>query len=170
MKKKYLVIIVTLFLCITLVGCGSKGEKEEEPVLADDEVVLENIKYKLDQDESEYGIKYKIASNFSKTTMINAVNYFSEKINDSAYFVIRIYQYPGKDIEYAIKDSVETVEKREEVKVGDLTYTKVYFTNYNDAKTHLYYYTYNDTTYTFVFTAGIDLSRLEDIFLKNITY
>ena len=176
MKKK-LLLIGLIFICsFTLVGCGcSKEEKENkekevEVKLADDEVILENIKYKLDQNDSEYGISYKIASNFRKTTMINAVNYFSENINDSPYFVIRIYSYPGKDIEYAIKDSVETVEQRESVTVGDKEYTKVYFTNYNGAKTHLYYYTSNNTTYTFVFTSGIEMSRLEDIFLKNITY
>lgn len=172
MKKKVLFVLLTFIALFTITGCASSKEekKEEEPKLADNEVVLEGISYKLDQEDSEYNITYKIASNFTKTTMINAVNYFSEKINDSAYFVIRIYQYPGKDIEYAIKDSVETVEQREEVKVGDLDYTKVYFTNYNGAKTHLYYYTSNNTTYTFVFTSSIDLSRLEDIFLKNITY
>ena len=175
MKKKILLFGLILICTFTLVGCGcskkeNKENKEKEEKIADDEVVLENIKYKLDQDDSEYGISYKIASNFRKSTMINAVNYFSENINDSPYFVIRIYQYPGKDIEYAIKDSVETVEKREVVTIGDKEYTKVYFTNYNGAKTQLFYYTHNNTTYTFVFTSGIDLSRLEDIFLKSIKY
>ena len=175
MKKKILLLFLMIICTFTLVGCGSskkenkENEKEEEKI-ADDEVILENIKYKLDQDDSEYGISYKIANNFRKTSLINAINYFSEKINGSSYFVIRIYQYPGKDIEYAIKDSVETVENREVVIVGDKEYTKVYFTNYNGAKTHLYYYTSNNITYTFVFTADIDLSRLEDIFLKNIKY
>ncbi len=176
MKKVFLSIFIFL-TAFTLVGCGcekketkKEEEKKEEEKLDDDTVILENIKYKLDQDDTEYGITYKIASNFRKSTMINAVNYFSENIGESPYFVIRIYQYPGKDIEYAIKDSVETVEQRETVTVGDKEYTKVYFTNYNGAKTHLYYYTHNQTTYTFVFTAGIDLSRLEDIFLKSIIY
>ena len=161
MKK---LLLFLLMLSIILIGC-SKEEK-----LKDDEVILENIKYQLNKEEEGYGIKYKIASNFRKSVMINAINYYSENIDGSAYFVIRIYQYPNKDIEYAIKDSVESYEKKEEVKVGDLTYTKVYFTNYNNAKTHLYYYKHNNTVYTFVFTAHIDLSRLEDIFLKNITY
>lgn len=174
MKKAFLCLL--LFVSIfTITGCGCSKEerneeKKEEDILAADEVILEGIKYKLDQDDTEYGISYKVASNFRKTTMINAINYFSEKINDSSYFVIRIYQYPGKDIEYAIKDSVENVEQREEVTVGDKNYTKVYFTNYNGAKTHLYYYTSENTTYTFVFTASIDLSRLEEIFLNSIKY
>ena len=172
MKKTYKILLVLLLaLCFT--GCGKKAipKKESEPKLAADEVVLENIKYKLDQEDSEYSIKYKIASNFRKSVMINAVNYFSEDLKDEGpYFVIRIYQYPNKDIDYAIKDSVETVEKQEQVTVGDKEYTKVYFTNFNGAHTHLYYYTSNKTTYTFVFTAHIDISRLEDIFLKNIDF
>ena len=174
MNKKYLLIILVLLFAITLTGCGKKEEKKkeekQEEQLASDTVILEGITYKLDQDDTGYGIKYKVASNFRRSDLINAINYFSEKINDSSYFVIRIYRYQNKDIEYAIKDSVSEVEKREQVMVGDKEYTKVYFTNYNGAKTHLYYYTYNKTTYTFVFTAGIDLSRLEDIFLKGIVY
>ena len=169
MKRKIFIGLILVLLLVT--GCGKKqAPKEKKDTLAKDEVVLENIKYKLDQDDEGYGLKYKIASNFRRSNMINAINYFSEEIDGSSYFVIRIYEYPNKDIEYAIKDSVETVEKREEVKVGDKEYTKVYFTNYNGAKTHLFYYTYNKTTYTFVFTARIDLSRLENIFLTNIKY
>ena len=171
MKRKIFICLLVVLSLFMVSACGKKSEpKKEEPKLAADEVVLENIKYKLDQDESEYGIKFKIASNFRKTTMINAVNYFSENIDDSPYFVIRIYKYPNKDIEYAIKDSVETVEDRKQVTIGDKEYTKVYFTNYNGAKTHLFYYTNKKTTYTFVFTSSIDLSRLENIFLENINY
>ena len=165
--KKICFIFLTIILSIVLVGCG---KKEEAVDLADDEVILENIMYKLDQDDTGYGISYKAAYNFRKSVMINAINYFSENIDDSPYFVIRIYSYPKKDIEYAIKDSVESYEKREEVKVGDLTYTKVYFTNFNGAHTHLYYYKSKNTVYTFVFTSHIDISRLEEIFLTNITY
>lgn len=173
MNKKVfgaLIVIIFVITIFMITGCGKKEKVVNGPGLNEDEVVLEGIKYKLDQDDEEYGIKYKVASNFRKSVMINAVNYFSEKINDSSYFVIRIYKYPNKDIEYAIKDSVETVEDREIVTVGDKEYTKVYFTNYNGAKTHLYYYKHNNTVYTFVFTAGIDLSRLENIFLNNISY
>ena len=170
-KKIFALGGIILAIILVLTGCGKKTTpKKEEPKLAKDEVILENIKYKLDQDDEGYGLKYKIASNFRRSDLVNAINYFSEQIDGSSYFVIRIYKYPNKDIDYAINDSVETVEKQEQVTVGDKEYTKVYFTNYNGAKTHLYYYTYNKTTYTFVFTAGIDISRLENIFLENISY
>lgn len=131
---------------------------------------MEGITYKLNQEEEGYGIKYKIASNFRKSVLPNAINYLSENINDSAYFVIRFYSYPYKSIEYAIKDSVEEYEEKTKVQIGDLKYTKVKFTNYNDAKTNLYYYKHKKTVYTFVFTAGVDLSRLENIFLTNIKW
>ena len=171
MKKKVLLSLLVIVSLFAITACGKKeAPKKEEPKLAKDEVILENIKYKLDQDDEGYGLKYKIASNFRRSDLINAINYFSEQIDGSSYFVIRIYKYPNKDIDYAINDSVETVEKQEQVTVGDKEYTKVYFTNYNGAKTHLYYYTHKKTTYTFVFTASIDLSRLENIFLENISY
>ena len=70
MKKLFLLLIV--FICLLTVGCGSKDTKDG---LASDEVILENIKYKLDQDEEGYGIKYKIASNFRKSVLVNAINY-----------------------------------------------------------------------------------------------
>lgn len=169
MKK---VLIISLMILILITGCGKNKDKkaEKKEQLPNDTVILEGITYKLDQEDSEYGIKYKIANNFRKSVLPNAVNYFSEKKDGQSYFVIRIYYYKNKDIEYAIKDSVESYEKREEVKVGDRNFTKVYFTNYNGAKTHLFYYEHNNSIYTFVFTAGIDLSRLENIFLNNVLF
>ncbi len=168
MKKRLWILLFILIATITLTACGKKEEPKDE--LSEDKVILKNIKYKLNQDDEEYGIKYKIASNFRKSVMINAINYFSEKINGSSYFVVRIYHYSNKDLEYAIKDSVESYDKREEVRVGDVNYTKVHFVNYNGAETNLYYYVHNKDVYTFVFTAGIDLSRLEEIFLQSIVY
>ena len=168
MKKKVFLLLF-VFICLFIVGCGKKEEKKDE--LADDEVILENIKYKLDQEDSEYGIKYKIASNFRKTVLVNAVNYFSENINNSPYFVVRIYHYTDKDLEESIKWSVETYDKREEVKVGDKDYTKIHFVNYNNAETNLYFYgKQRKEYYVFVFTSSLDLSRLEEIFLKSVVY
>ena len=168
MKKKVFLLLF-VFICLFIVGCGKKEEKKDE--LADDEVILENIKYKLDQEDSEYGIKYKIASNFRKTVLVNAVNYFSENINNSPYFVVRIYHYTDKDLEESIKWSVEDYDKREEVKVGDYEYTKIHFVNYNNAETNLYFYgKQRKEYYVFVFTSSLDLSRLEEIFLKSVVY
>ncbi len=163
MKKKFFLII---FLSLVLIaGCGRKDE------LASDEVILENIKYKLDHDDEEYGIKYKIASNFRKSVLVNAVNYFSENINDSPYFVVRIYHYTDKNLEESIKWSVEEYDKREEVKVGDRDYTKIHFVNYNGAETNLYFYGKGPKEYyVFVFTSSLDLSRLEEIFLNGVNF
>ena len=169
MKKKFLFLVI--FICLFTIGCSCKKEEKEENKLADDEVVLENIKYKLNQDEEGYGIKYKIASNFRKNVLINAINYFSENINDSPYFVIRIYHYTDKDLEASIKWSVEEYDKREEVKVGDRDYTKVHFVNYNKAETNLYFYGKGPKEYyVFVFTSSLDLSRLEEIFLNGVVF
>lgn len=166
MKK--ILLLITIIVIFT-VGCSCS--KDEGPKLASDEVVLENIKYKLDQDDSEYGIKYKIASNFRKTVLVNAVNYFSENINDSPYFVVRIYHYTDKDLEASIKWSVDDYDKREDVKVGDREYTKVHFVNYNKAETNLYFYGKGPKEYyVYVFTSSLDLSRLEEIFLNSVVY
>ena len=78
MKKRLLISLLVVLSLFMISACGKKETpKKVEPKLAADEVVLENIKYKLDQEDSEYGISYKIASNFRKSEMINAVNYFS---------------------------------------------------------------------------------------------
>lgn len=167
MKK--ILLLIMLFSCLLIIGCGKKEDTNEE--LANDEVILEGIKYKLDQDDEEYGIKYKVASNFRKSVMINAINYFSEKINDSEYFVMRIYHYTNKNLEESINWSVDKYDKREEVTVGDRNYTKVHFVNYNDAETNLYFYQKGKKEYyVYVFTARIDLTRLEEIFLNSVTY
>ena len=167
MKKILLLLII---FSLFLVGCGKKEDKKKDE-LASDEVILENIKYKLDQEDSEYGIKYKIASNFRKTVLPNAINYFSEKINGSSYFVVRIYHYVDKDLEDSIKWSVDEFDKREAVSVGDREYTKIHFVNYNKAETNLYFYgKQRKEYYVFVFTSSLDLSRLEEIFLTNVSF
>ena len=169
MKKNIIKLLFIFIIAITLVGCGSSKDKKDE--LASDEVILENIKYKLDQDEEGYGIKYKIASNFRKSVLVNAINYFSEDINGSAYFVIRIYHYTDKNLEQSIKWSVEEYDKREDVKIGDRDYTKVHFINYNGAETNLYFYgTGPKEYYVFVFTSSLDLGRLEEIFLNGVDF
>ena len=147
-----------------LTACGKKDN------LLDDEVILEGIKYKLDQEDSEYGIKYKVAKNFRKTSLINAINYYSENINDRAYFVIRIFHYKNKSIDYAINDSTESFDKKYDTKVNDLDYTVVHFINYTKADVNIYYHKHKNDVYAFVFTSGIDISRLEDIFLKSVVY
>ena len=163
MKK--ILLLITILSCLLIVGCGKKEE------LPSDEVILEGIKYKLDQDDSEYGIKYKIASNFRKSVMVNAINYFSENINDSPYFVVRIYHYTDKNLEESIKWSVEEYDKREDVTVGERNYTKVHFVNYNKAETNLYFYEKGPKEYyVYVFTSSLDLTRLEEIFLNNVVY
>lgn len=173
MKKKLGLLLVVFMVLITVVGCGKKENEnnEKEDVLLEDEVILENIKYKLDQDDEGYGIKYKIANNFRRQDLVNAINYFSENINDSPYFVIRIYHYTDKNLEESIKWSVDEYDKREDVKVGDRNFTKVHFVNYNNAETNLYFYEKAPKEhYVFVFTSSIDLSRLEDIFLKSVDF
>ena len=173
MKKIYIVLILVFGLFI-ISGCENKKEeeiqKQDEIKLADDEVELEGIKYKLDQDDSSYTIKYKVASNFRKSTMINAVNYFSEKINDNEYFVIRILHYDNKSIEYAINDSTESYDKKEEITIGDKTYTVVHFMNFANADVNIYYYKNKKEVYAYVFTGRDDLTRLVEIFLKSIQY
>ena len=166
------ILKISLLLVLFFGICSCKKE-EKEISLAEDEVILEGIKYKLDLEDSGYGIKYKVASNFRRSDMINAINYFSEKIDDRSYFVIRILQYKNKDIKYAIKDSTDNkYDKKWNTKVGDLDYTVVRFKNPigNEVYTNIYYYTHKKTTYAFVFTAAIDISRLENIFLSQIEY
>lgn len=171
MKKKLKIFLVLIIIFACLIGCTSKKKKEEKVLnLLDDEVILENINYKLDKEESEYGIKYRIASNFRKTSLTNAINYFSEDINDSPYFVIRIFHYKNKSIDYAINDSTESYDKKEDVKINNIDYTKVHFINYTKADVNIYFHKHNEDVYAFVFTSGLDLSRLEDIFLKSISY
>lgn len=165
--KKIVLLFFTCIICISLFGCSKNSTND---ILEDDAVVLEGIKYKLNQVDSEYGIKYKVASNFRKTTLINAVNYFSENINDNPYFVIRIFHYKNKSIDYAIKDSTTEYDKKYDTKVNNLDYTVVHFINYTNADVNIYYHKHHDDVYAFVFTSIIDLSRLESIFLQSINY
>ena len=172
MKKVILILLIVLSLFM-VTGCGKKEEpKKEEPVLADDEVILEGIMYKLDQDDTGYGIKYKVANNFRKSVYVNAINYFSEKIDDNEYFVFRIFHYKNSTIEKAIKDTTTEYDNRYDTKVGELDYTVVHFVNPigDHVETTLYYHKHKKDIYVFCFTSAIDTKRLENIFLTNIVY
>ena len=175
--KKVFSLIVVLFMILVLSGCGcSRKEeektKEEVKVLADDEYEYEGVLYKINQDEKGYGINYKIASNFRKVDSGNALNYYSERNSDnSSNFVIRIFHYKNKDIKYAIKDTTDNkYDTKEEVEINGVKYTKVHFTNYNNANTYLFYHKNKKDVYAFCFTAWVEEERLEDIFLRQITY
>lgn len=171
MKKVFLSIIMILLL-FTISSCGSKKQEENSsPVLADDEYMINDILYKIDQSESGYGIDYKIASNFRKVDSGNALNYYSQKDeNGSSQFVIRIFHYKNKSIDYAIKDTTESYDSKEEIEIEGVKYTKVHFTNFNDANTYLFYHKYKKDVYVFCFTASNEEERLENIFLRQIVY
>ena len=168
--KKIFSLVLVLFMILALSGCGcSRKEekpKEEVKVLADDEYEFDGVLYKLNQDEKGYGINYNIASNFRK------VDYYSEKNGDnSSNFVIRVFHYKNKDIKYAIKDTTDNkYDNKEEVEINGIKYTKVHFTNFNDANTYLFYHKNKKDVYAFCFTAWIEEERLENIFLRQIVY
>ena len=171
MKKTFKIFCI-LFIMICIIGCKKKEEVKEEPLLAEDEVILENIKYKFDQDSSEYGINFKLSSNLRRVDNGNTISYFSEKINDRSYFVFRLFHYKNKDIDYAIKDSTSQYDNKYEKEIGDKKYTVVHFKNPigDNVETNIYYYKNKNDVYAFCFTSSIDLSRLEEVFLKSIVY
>lgn len=170
--KKIINLLVLIVIVFALSGCGcERKETVEEPILADDEYMYKDVLYKINQDESGYGIKYKIASNFRKVDSGNALNYYSERNEDnSSNFVIRIFHYKNKDINYAIKDTTTEYDSKTEVEVNGVKYTKVHFTNYNDANTYLFYHKHKKDVYVFCFTAWVEEERLEDIFLRQVVY
>ena len=173
MKKKLFSLLIVFVLLFTLSGCGCsrQEEKEPEPTLADDEVIVNGTLYKLNVDESGYGLNYKIATNFRKWDSGNALNYFGQ-IGDTkdSNFVIRIFRYKNKNIDYAIKDTVDEYDSKTEVEINGIKYVKVHFTNYNGANTYLFYYKHNKDTYAYCFTANNEEERLENIFLSNVEY
>ena len=175
MKKKILISLLVIVLLLSFTGCGKtkkeETKKEEEVVLAEDEVVINKKMYKLNVLENGYGINYKIASNFRKSDTGNALNYYAEKNADNTSdFVIRVFHYKNKSIDYAIKDTVEKYDSKTEVEINGLKYTKVHFVNYNNANTYLFYYKYKKDVYAFCFTAWKEEERLENIFLTQIVY
>lgn len=169
MKKKLILFLLCLTTIFIIIGCAKREEPETK--LADDEVIINNKMYKLDQDETGYGINFKIASNFVFRDTGNALNYYAEKNEDNTSdFVIRIFHYKNKTLDYAIKDTVEEYDSKTEVEINGIKYTKVHFVNYNDANTYLFYYEYKKDIYVFCFTAWHEEERLENIFLNNVVY
>ncbi len=168
MKK----IVFALFVIVSVLFLGACGKKENnETILADDEVVVNDVLYKLNADDTGYGLKYKIDINFRKTDTGNALNYFGQtEDKSSSNFIIRLFHYTNKNIDYAIKDTTESYDSKEEVEINGVKYVKVHFENYNGANTYLFYYTFGKETYVFCFTANKEEERLERIFLSNVVY
>ena len=170
MKENSKIILLVLIVFLILVGCGKK-ENLNENTLADDEVVIGGKTYKLNQDETGYGINYKIASNFVFRDTGNALNYYAERNEDNTSdFVIRIFHYKNKSLDYAIKDTVTEYDSKTEVEINGVKYTKLHFTNYNNANTYLFYYEYKKDIYVFCFTAWQEEERLENIFLNRVAF
>ncbi len=167
--KNNIKILTVIFISLILLACGKKTP--EEPKMADDEVVINNKLYKLNKEESGYGISYKIDSNFVFRDTGNSLSYYAPKNEDgSSDFVIRLFHYKNKSLEYAIKDTVEKYDTKTEEEINGLKYTKVHFVNYNNANTYLYYHIYKKDVYVFCFTAWHEEVRLEDIFLNRVIY
>ncbi len=168
--KKILLSLLAVFILFSITGCGKN--KDEEVKLEDDEVIVNETLYKLNVDESGYGISYKIATNFRKWDSGNALNYFGQiKDSNDSNFVIRIFRYKNKNIDYAIKDTTDnTFESKSEVEIDGKKYTKVHFVNYSGDNTYLFYYKYNKDVYAYCFTARVEQERLEEIFLKQVVY
>ncbi len=177
--KKYVKLLLVLLVVITMVGCKKEEPKKKDntttttkEVLADDEVIVKGIKYKLDQEDTVHGIKVKVASNFRKVDQVAAMSFFSEKIDGSSYFVIRIFKYTNKDIEYAIKDITGEDKEytREQKTLDGKEYTYLHFFDFYGQDVDVYYYKVGKNIYAITFNSKEDVSRLEEIFLKNIDY
>lgn len=175
--KKVFSLLLVLLLVVFLVGCGKKNneQKNDEPVklLADDEVEVNGVLYKLNKDESVYGINFKIAENFKKVNNGNAFSYFGKKDEESnsGNFVIRVFHYKNKTLEESIKFTADSYDSKEDVTIGDKNYTKVHFVNYNGLNTYLFFYKYKKKEfYVYCFTAEKEEERLENIFLTNVIY
>ena len=175
MKKKIFIILLVGLFVFNLCGCtkteGNNTNETEEVKLADNEFEVRGKKYKLDQDETGYGINFKVASNFVFRDTGNSLSYYAEKNEDgTSDFVVRILYYKNKSLDYAIKDTVTEYDSKTEVEINGIKYTKVHFTNYNDANTYLFYYVKGKEVYVFCFTAWEELERFENIFLNNVVF
>ena len=167
--KRVIKYILLLSAILFLFGC-SKEEKQTVERPHPDDVIIDNINYKLDYHEEEYNIKYRVAKNFKKTVLKNSINYFSDNKNKESNFVIRVLYYPSKDINYAIKDSVTNYDKKYEKTINNKKYIVVHFKNSEKEETNIYYYTHGKNTYAFAFTFKEDISLLENKFLQRVEY
>lgn len=175
MKKIFSVLLI-LVMIFVLTGCGCtrKDVKKEEPevTLADDELLFDGILYKFDKEENNYGITYKVSSNMRLWDSGNAYNYFSVKQeNETDAFIIRVFHYKNKNVDYAIKDTTDNdYESKEEVELDGRKYTKVHLKNPGGATTYLFYYNYKKDVYAYCFTSSNEVERLENIFLRLVEY
>ena len=176
--KKLFSLLLVLFMVLLLTGCGcarkEEAPKEEETVLADDELMFDEILYKFNKEESHYNIKYKVAENMRLWDSGNAYNYFSQKIEgkeEKDAFIVRVFYYKNKDVKYAIKDTTANeYDSKEDVELDGRKYTKVHFQNPGGAQTYLFYYKNKKDVYAYCFTSTKEVERLESIFLRLVEY
>jgi len=160
--KKYLKILVIIFFSFFLVSCFNNKDK--------DEVIFENNIYKFNQDEEEFGIKYKVASNLKKTILSNSINYSKEYISDELYFAIRLLYYKDISIDDAIDFVTPLYDDKYDANINNIDYTALHSVDNENADVNIYYHKHNEDVYIFEFTSSFDISKLIKIFLSNVNY
>lgn len=170
MKKKYLVIILLISI-ITLVGCGSKENKEKDnnsnSEKTTDTIKVDNVEVKLDLSNTFNKMIYKYPSNALSSNV--GVYTIMDYMNGQEFiFRIAMYYFSRKTIGQVMENSSLS-------SVDALTYNNATWNVYegiqDDGKKVINYVTeYNGDAYTITFISDKDLKELAKEFMNNVKF
>ena len=157
--KRFISLLIVIIMIMIITGCNKKKEVE-------DGIVVNNVRYVLNQDDEAYTLKIKVASNFNKVVYPNAISYYSEKVDGEYNFVIRIFQYKNFNIEKIVKDLTGEELETSKVTLFDKEYDYVK----TDNNINIYIYKDKNYSYAITFTSKGDVEVLTQEFMKNVIY
>ncbi len=170
MKKKILLSMLVILL-LTLTGCGSTSDKNEEKKVDKSVVEVNGIKLNINKEKEFKGIKYTITDDLSEANFDQYVQYYLYQDFGPNLLFFRIFYYSKKTNKEIIK--ALGLDDKIELKNGktDNIEYKFYEEPREDGGTiHFYFINKNEKTYVLNFMSKYDIKDFEEKVIKSVKF
>ncbi len=169
MKKKILLSMLVILL-LTLTGCGSTSDKNEEKKVDKSVVEVNGIKLNINKEKEFKGIKYTITDDLSEANFDQYVQYYLYQDFGPNLLFFRIFYYENKNHSYIKNDlAIDNNLTEKQGKTDNVEYTFI-DGNRTDGTIHFYIIDKDNASYVINFISQYDIKDFESIVLNSIRF